>query len=390
VGGISESYLARDLELERTIELCVARFEELNPWVLNEARVLASLQHPWIRPVYDIGLSSALRYFTTEYVPRSLAFELESHSIPLAKTRTAELFTKVAVALDHVHRRGYVHRDVKPFAILIDSAGEPRLSNFTIATVPNQRPEKDGYIVGTPAYMSPEQIVNGPIGPQTDVWGLGATLYEALCRQSPFDYLEGEIDDRLFFDRVLKAPPKDPRDIDSTIPDELTQICLRCLDKDPTTRYADCRSIARDLEMFTQAAPKRSSKQVFISHSSLDREFVEKNIVSVLESNGVPTWYSKASIQTAAEWERSILSGLKSCEWFLVVVSENSIYSEWVRDELFWAIEQRPDRIIPVRIDEREPRELHIRLARKQSIEISASSQDGICPLLSLLGAEMP
>ena len=110
---------------------------------------------------------------------------------------------------------------------------------------------------------------------------------------------------------------------------------------------------------------------VFLSHSSVDRPFVEKEIIPLLERHGIAVWYSRTDIQTAQQWERSIRRGLESSEWFVIVLSRNSATSEWVRHELNWAVEHRwdPARIIPISIDDSEPDAFHISLPRLQRVD---------------------
>ncbi len=109
--------------------------------------------------------------------------------------------------------------------------------------------------------------------------------------------------------------------------------------------------------------------RVFVSHSARDREFVRGEIIACLHAAGIETWYSEDDIRTADHWERSILAGLRACDWFLVVMSRNSARSEWVKDELHWAMEHRAGRIVPVLIGGCEPQDFHIRLARIQYVQ---------------------
>jgi len=117
-----------------------------------------------------------------------------------------------------------------------------------------------------------------------------------------------------------------------------------------------------------QAEPLRAVT-VFVSHATPDREFVEREIISLLRNNGIATWYSKDDIKTAEQWERSILEGLGACDWFLLVMSPRSARSEWVKDELSWAIDERPGRVIPVLMEMCDSRQFHIRLPRIQHLD---------------------
>lgn len=119
----------------------------------------------------------------------------------------------------------------------------------------------------------------------------------------------------------------------------------------------------------TFGAPTPPIVRVFVSHSSLDRTFVEREIISPLREHGIETWYSEENIETAAEWERCITDGLKKCDWFLVVMTPRSVASKWVRREVFWAMEKREGRIIPIVMETCEPEDLHIGLLPLQYID---------------------
>jgi hypothetical protein len=114
---------------------------------------------------------------------------------------------------------------------------------------------------------------------------------------------------------------------------------------------------------------ERGRARVFVSHSTFDREVIEGEIIPLLNANGIDTWYSKDDIQTAARWERAILQGLKSCDWFMVVMSRRAAESEWVCDEVSWAMENRPGKIIPILLEDCDVRDFHIRLARIQYVD---------------------
>jgi len=183
---------------------------------------------------------------------------------------------------------------------------------------------------------------------------------------------------------ITSSDPPLPSSIDPTIPDELEEICLKCLSKNPQDRYSNAGKLASDLRAWLRSIERKKIQRVFISHSTTDREFAEKEIIYTLERNEIRTWYSKASIQSASEWERSILRGLESCDWFLVILSQNSVMSEWVKDELHWAVDNRPDKIIPIRIDNSELRDFHIRLARIQYVDFRQPSKESRQSLLTL------
>jgi serine/threonine-protein kinase len=162
----------------------------------------------------------------------------------------ARLVAKVARAVDHLHRQGYVHRDLKPSNILLDADGEPYVTDFGLAKVflPGTEPTATGAIVGTPSYMAPEQAAGqgAEVGPASDVYSLGAILYELLTGQPPFRQ-ETPLDTLL---AVLGGEPKPPRQIDRRVPRALELIAMKCLARAPSQRYASAAALADDLERF--------------------------------------------------------------------------------------------------------------------------------------------
>ena len=128
-------------------------------------------------------------------------------------------------------------------------------------------------------------------------------------------------------------------------------------------------SIAKDKE--------KGKQSVFISHASENKEYIEQQIIPALDRAGVGYWFSTVAIRSASVWERSILTGLEQCEWFLIAMSPESLQSEWVKDELFWAIDNRPQKIIPVVTGSCNPADFHIRMRRIQLIDFTAGIRDG-------------
>lgn len=377
-GGFDIVYLASDAELHRRVALKLSDHDtdDFQDFVRNEAHTLAAMQHRAIMNVYDIGVHGQRTYSVLEYLSSSLEREIASG--PISNERCAALFTDIAQAVDYVHRRGYLHRNVKPSVILVDALGQPKLSGFVIAVRQKEFVPDPERILGTLPFMAPEQLEGQPLGPTADIWAIGVSMYNALTRKLPF-----EADDQLkLMASIFTATPVPPSRIDPDVPSELERICLRCLAKKPADRYQTGQALAADLQAWK--APPKDDQRVFISHSGHDREFVESQIVSVLERNGIRTWYSNEDIRTAAEWERSIVQGLESCDWYLLVMSRRSAASPWVKDELFWAIDQRPESIIAVRIDDCEWREFHIRLARTQNIDMRSDPAEGQRRLIEL------
>jgi serine/threonine protein kinase len=371
-GGFAHTYLASDAILDRNVAIKVAQPDFL-PVLLNEARVLAQLEHPWILDILDVGSEGdGPKYTVFEYLSgRSLRDLLREAGGGLPPSRVIASLAAAAEALDYVHRRGYLHRNVKSAVVLHDASGQAHLAGFEVAV--QQATQEPGTIAGTPEYMAPENFAATPhrIGPQGDTWGLGVTLYEGLTGQRPF---QGALPDVVRL--ITRTDPAPPSSVNPLVPRDLERICLRCLEKDPSRRYDTAADIAADLRAVQRSIPPPLPRRVFVSHATLDREFVEREIVTRLESDGVRTWYSKVDVQSASEWERTILRGLESCQWFLVVMSPRSAASEWVKDELHWAIDKRPGRIVPVLMEDCDLRAFHIRMARLQYLDFRTPSEE--------------
>ncbi len=210
-----------------------------------EVSALAQLRHPNIITVYEVGDVNGSAFFSMEYAPNgTLAARLKSGPLPL--TEAAELIGKLAAATEAAHQLGVLHRDIKPGNILIAGDGEPKLSDFGLAKWLNRDDALtvSGAAMGTPSYMPPEQARNAKeVGPTADVYSLGATLYECLTGQPPFRGPDAYV----IMQRVLAQEPDAPRTIRADIPADLEAVCLKCLDKDPTKRYASAQALAADL-----------------------------------------------------------------------------------------------------------------------------------------------
>ena len=212
------------------------------------------LDHPGIVPVYEIGEHGGQKYFSMKLVRGgSLSERLATYADdPKA---AASLIVEVAEAVHHAHMRGILHRDLKPANILIDIDGHCQITDFGLA----KRVEADaemtanGAILGTPAYMAPEQAVGrrGTITTATDVYGLGSVLYTLLTGHAP---VTGDsVVDTLTM--VKEKPPERPRKLNARVPRDMEVICLKCLEKDPRRRYVSAQAVAEDLRAWLENQP---------------------------------------------------------------------------------------------------------------------------------------
>jgi WD40 repeat protein len=220
----------------------------------TEAEAAANLDHPGIVPIFEVGQHEGQHYFSMGFVEgQSLAQRLADG--PLPPREAAALMVQVAEAIDYAHRRGVIHRDLKPGNILLDQDGHPRVTDFGLA----KRLQSDsgltgsGQIMGTPSYMPPEQAGGnrGVVGPAADVYALGATLYASITGRPPFQAATA-MDTVL---QVLGDEPVPPRRLNATVPRDLETICLKCLEKEPGKRYASAAALQEDLRRYLAGEP---------------------------------------------------------------------------------------------------------------------------------------
>lgn len=251
-------YLARHRELERDVAIKMILAAHLaKPGALEqlqkEARATARFRHPHIVTIFDAGAIGGQNYIVMEHVEGAGLDEVV-RSGSLCFRETARLVEKVAGAVHALHERGIVHRDLKPANIFVGQDGEPRVGDFGLAMDfdPQGRARSVG-LVGTPAYMAPEQIQErlGAIGPRSDVYSLGAVLYECLTGEAPFQGTR-------LVQRVSQAPqyePAAPRALHPSVPRPLERICLKCMEVDPARRYSSAAALAADLRRFLAGDP---------------------------------------------------------------------------------------------------------------------------------------
>lgn len=273
-GGSGIVYKAYDTTLDRIVAIKVMKpKEEIQERQIHrfykEARASASLKHPNIVNIFEVNISARCPYLVMEYVHgKNLASLLREKSF--AFREIAVIIKKVAYALDCAHKNGIIHRDIKPGNIMMEGNLEPKITDFGIATSIESNLSQTGEVVGTPAYMSPEQIRGKGVDVRSDVYSLGATLYEMICRITPF---QGE-DMRYLFYQVLEEDPVSPRKINRSTPCELEAICLKCLEKDPKKRYEGALGVAQDMENFLQNRPVLAKSPTWLTHTI---KFVYRN-----------------------------------------------------------------------------------------------------------------
>ncbi|MGB7325024.1 MAG: protein kinase [Rubripirellula sp.] len=256
-GGMGVVYRARQISLNREIALKmilsgnIAGEDQIRRFQI-EAESAAGLDHPGIVPIYDIGNFDGQHYFSMKLIEGESLSEVGTN-IGQDPSRIIDVVAKTALAVHHAHQRGILHRDLKPANVLIDTDGDPVVTDFGLArsTEHDHGITQTGAVMGTPGFMSPEQATGGSVTTATDVYSLGAILYQLLCGRPPhqkdtmLETLRSVVDE---------APPS-PRSFNADVHSDLELICLHCLSKDPTQRYESAVDLATDLRAFEAGQP---------------------------------------------------------------------------------------------------------------------------------------
>ena len=238
-GGMASVYLAEHAHLDRPVVLKVlhghlAKDSEMLERFRREARAASQLVHPNIVPIIDAGETEGVLFVVMPYMlGGSFADRIALGAQPPAEV--ASIVAQAATALDYAHRRGIVHRDVKPDNVLFDEDGHALVTDFGIAEARSElRLTASGRAMGTPHYMSPEQAMGKLVDGRADVYSLGIVMYEGLIGFPPFD---GPDAFAVGYKQVHE-PAVSPQAVNSEIPSPVAEIVMRCLLKNPADRYA--------------------------------------------------------------------------------------------------------------------------------------------------------
>jgi serine/threonine protein kinase/WD40 repeat protein len=258
-GGMGVVYRARQLSLKRTVALKVILSGEYASQAevqrfQAEAEAAAHLRHPNIVPIFESGEYNGRHYFSMEFVQGRNLSVLAKESLPSPR-QAARYIEIIAGAIQYAHEQGVLHRDLKPSNILIDSADQPRITDFGLALRLDQDPEltATGQILGSPNFMPPEQAAGSgrKVGSWSDVYGIGAILYHLLTGRPPFQ--AAALHDLI--KHLQESEPVAPRLLNPSVPRDLETICLKCLDKEPNRRYGTAREVAEELARFREDKP---------------------------------------------------------------------------------------------------------------------------------------
>ncbi len=302
-GGQGIVYRARQNSLNRTVAVKIVG---LGQWATQrhlkrfhlEAEAAASLDHPCIVPIYEIGERDGSCYFSMKLIEGE-PLDKVSESGRTSPRQAAEIIARLARTLHYAHERGVLHRDIKPGNILIDRKGDPHLTDFGLARVVETESTvtRTTEALGTPSYMAPEQAKgnNTRVTSATDVYGLGAVLYHLLTGHPPFAGGTTYETIRL----VLESEPRHPRLWNAKTDRDLATICLKCLEKDPQRRYSTALALAEDLDRWLKHEPIQARHITMLARG---RKWVRRNpavagllasLVALATAIGVIIWKSE-------------------------------------------------------------------------------------------------
>jgi serine/threonine-protein kinase len=260
-GGMADVYHAEDTHLERPValKLLYRRFAQDKEFVerfRREASAAAALQHPNVVSVYDRGEFDGTYYIAMEFCEGSSLKDVIVREAPLDCARAIDIAKKILLAARFAHRRGVIHRDLKPHNVIIhpsDTGDEVKVADFGIARAGASEITEVGAIMGTAQYLSPEQAQGHAVNEASDLYSIGVVLFEMLTGSPPFD---GDSAVAIALKHVSEAPPS-PRELRPELPPELEAVVLKSLGKDPAQRYRDADSFIRDLDVARQSLDGR-------------------------------------------------------------------------------------------------------------------------------------
>ena len=247
-GAMGIVYRATDSVLDRTVAIkvmsaSIARQEDLRKRFLREAQAAGSLQHPNVVTIYDLGEVEGHLFIAMEFVYGTDLEQMLSLSEPMKLQTKLDIIVDVLTGLAYAHRKGIVHRDIKPANIRVGEDGRAKIMDFGVAHLASSSITRTGLVVGTPRYMAPEQVMGQKALPETDIFAVGAVLYQLLTGTKPF---ESPTLQSLFY-KIVTDMPKPVAEILPGLPPALDRITSKALAKDAANRYSNALDMANEI-----------------------------------------------------------------------------------------------------------------------------------------------
>jgi serine/threonine protein kinase len=299
-GSFGTVYVARDPVIDRNVAIktrnagpSAASNKQAEEQFINEARAAGRLNHPNIITIFDASNEGGALFIAMEYLQGSELSKLLDGGTQFSADETAGICWKLADALAHAHKNGVVHRDINPSNIFMVAGNQPKIFDFGIARAPNrlqdQHSDEDdapftlfqNNLIGTPNYMSPEQATGRQVDHLTDIYSLGAVMYEMLTQRKPF---QSETTEKLL-EAIAHKAPSAPHEINKAVPLGLSMIAMKAMSKRPEKRYQNAQEMAQDIDNFTGQERQRST----IAAGSLPMSEAEPEKSSPLNSPVVKT-----------------------------------------------------------------------------------------------------
>jgi serine/threonine-protein kinase len=288
-GAMGVVYRAADPVLNRPVAVKVmneglAQDAALRQRFLREAQAAGSLQHPNVVTIYDFGETEGHLFIAMEFIDGTDLEQLLAHGRPMPLPAKLDIIVDVLNGLAYAHRRGIIHRDIKPANIRIDSEGHARIMDFGVAHLSTSNLTGTGVMMGTPNYMAPEQITSGDVTPGTDIFSVGAVLYELLTHVKPFaaDTLH-----RVLF-RIVSDPPPEILDVVPDLPPALDKVIKKALAKDVGQRYASATEMANDLSAVRSSLGAPRASRTVSQRSSIEKALLAQR--QAQQSKDVRRW----------------------------------------------------------------------------------------------------